>query len=168
VRTFGASISLNLWNTNCCSIWGSCSFICGVGCQYGLDSFGGRCPPPPDPSIHWTITILSGRLFLMPDPLACLTPKEVIVFWHLINGLRAKEIADRLEISPKTVDIYRARLMRKLYVLDLVSLVKFGIEHNRYADGLAPVPSVIRPRLPHRPSKAVAAERPHDADFKIE
>jgi DNA-binding NarL/FixJ family response regulator len=47
-----------------------------------------------------------------------------------VNGLRAKDIADLLDISPKTVDTYRASLMRKLNVHDLVGLVKFAIERN--------------------------------------
>src|ERR1043166_8072653 len=65
-----------------------------------------------------------------PDPLAGLSPREMEVFSYLVNGLRAKDIADRLSISPKTVDTYRASLMRKLNVHDLVSLVKFAIERN--------------------------------------
>ena len=52
------------------------------------------------------------------------------VFSHLVNGMRARDIAERLEISPKTVDTYRASLMRKLNVRDLVGLVKFAIERN--------------------------------------
>jgi DNA-binding NarL/FixJ family response regulator len=64
------------------------------------------------------------------DPLAALSPREMEVFSYLVNGLRAKDIADLLEISPKTVDTYRASLMRKLNVHDLVSLVKFAIERN--------------------------------------
>jgi len=64
------------------------------------------------------------------DPLASLSPREMEVFSYLVNGLRAKDIADLLEISPKTVDTYRASLMRKLNVHDLVSLVKFAIERN--------------------------------------
>jgi len=64
------------------------------------------------------------------DPLASLSPRELEVFSYLVNGLRAKDIADRLEISPKTVDTYRASLMRKLNVHDLVGLVKFAIERN--------------------------------------
>jgi DNA-binding NarL/FixJ family response regulator len=64
------------------------------------------------------------------DPLACLSPRELEVFSYLVNGLRAKDIADLLEISPKTVDTYRASLMRKLKVHDLVGLVKFAIERN--------------------------------------
>ena len=64
------------------------------------------------------------------DPLAVLSPRELEVFTHLVNGLRAKDIADLLQISPKTVDTYRASLMRKLQVRDSVSLVKFAIERN--------------------------------------
>jgi DNA-binding NarL/FixJ family response regulator len=64
------------------------------------------------------------------DPMSTLSPRELEVFTHLVNGLRAKDIAERLDISPKTVDTYRASLMRKLNVHDLVGLVKFAIERN--------------------------------------
>ena len=64
------------------------------------------------------------------DPLTTLSPREMEVFSYLVKGLRAKDIAELLEISPKTVDTYRASLMRKLNVHDLVSLVKFAIERN--------------------------------------
>jgi len=64
------------------------------------------------------------------DPLGSLSPREMEVFSYLVNGLRAKDIADLLDISPKTVDTYRASLMRKLNVHDLVALVKFAIERN--------------------------------------
>jgi DNA-binding NarL/FixJ family response regulator len=64
------------------------------------------------------------------DPLATLSPREMEVFSYLVKGLRAKDIADLLRISPKTVDTYRATLMRKLNVHDIVGLVKFAIERN--------------------------------------
>jgi len=64
------------------------------------------------------------------DPIAHLSRREHDVFFHLVNGLRAKEIANLLDISPKTVDTYRASLMRKLNIHDLVGLVKFAIEHK--------------------------------------
>jgi len=64
------------------------------------------------------------------DPMASLSPREMEVFSSLVNGMRAKDIAELLEISPKTVDTYRASLMRKLNVHDLVGLVKFAIERN--------------------------------------
>ena len=71
-----------------------------------------------------------GDLPRAEDPLASLSPREMEVFSYLVNGLRAKDIADLLDISPKTVDTYRASLMRKLGVHDLVGLVKFAIERN--------------------------------------
>jgi len=64
------------------------------------------------------------------DPLSVLSPREVEVFSYLVKGIKAKDIARLLEISPKTVDTYRAGLMRKLNVRDLVGLVKFAIERG--------------------------------------
>ncbi len=64
------------------------------------------------------------------DPLVSLSPREMEVLCQLVNGLRAKEIAELLNISPKTVDTYRGSLMRKLNVHDLVGLVKLAIERN--------------------------------------
>jgi len=71
-----------------------------------------------------------GDKYHADNPLASLSPREMEVFQYLVNGLRAKDIADLLEISPKTVDTYRASLMRKLNVHDLVGLVKFAIQRN--------------------------------------
>ncbi len=61
------------------------------------------------------------------DPLESLSPREYQVFMMLVEGIRAKEIAARLELSPKTVDTYRASLMRKLGIHDVAGLVKFAI-----------------------------------------
>jgi DNA-binding NarL/FixJ family response regulator len=93
----------------------------------------------------WVSPLLGGAaLYSRPaaaaseDPLACLSPREMEVFQFLVDGLRAKDIADRLEISPKTVDTYRASLMRKLNVHDLVGLVKFAIERNLTTTSTSP------------------------------
>jgi len=72
----------------------------------------------------------SAATVLHSDPLGALSPREMEVFSCLVNGLRSKDIAVRMEISPKTVDCYRASILRKLNVRDLVSLVKFAIEHK--------------------------------------
>lgn len=64
------------------------------------------------------------------DPMESLSSRERQVFSLLIDGLRAKEIACRLELSPKTVDTYRANLMRKLDIHDIAGLVKFAIHRN--------------------------------------
>ncbi len=89
-----------------------------------------------DGGVYVSPLLRGAGLFTRPDkpvpedPLASLSPREMEVFSYLVNGLRAKDIADLLEISPKTVDTYRASLMRKLNVHDLVGLVKFAIERN--------------------------------------
>jgi DNA-binding NarL/FixJ family response regulator len=72
------------------------------------------------------------------NPLSMLSPREIEVFSYLVNGLRPKDIAELLDISPKTVDTYRAGLMRKLNVHDLVGLVKFAIERNLTTTTSAP------------------------------
>ena len=59
--------------------------------------------------------------------LASLTSREYQVYTMLVEGVRAKEIANRLALSPKTVDTHRASLMRKLELYDVASLVKFSI-----------------------------------------
>ncbi|MCP5112724.1 MAG: response regulator transcription factor [bacterium] len=64
------------------------------------------------------------------DPLGTLSAREYQVFTLLIDGIRAKEIAARLDLSPKTVDTYRASLMRKLDIHDVAGLVKFAINRN--------------------------------------
>ncbi|MCU1334660.1 MAG: two component transcriptional regulator, LuxR family [Bryobacterales bacterium] len=67
----------------------------------------------------------------MPDdPLDLLSAREYQVFSLLIEGVRAKEIAARLELSPKTIDTYRASLMRKLDIHDVAGLVKFAINRD--------------------------------------
>jgi len=48
----------------------------------------------------------------------------------LVEGVRAKEIAARLNLSPKTVDTYRATLMKKLNIHDVPGLVRFAMQRN--------------------------------------
>jgi len=64
------------------------------------------------------------------DPLESLSAREYQVFTLLVDGIRAKEIAARLELSPKTVDTYRASLMRKLDIHDVAGLVKYAIQRE--------------------------------------
>jgi len=71
----------------------------------------------------------SGRLQL-DDPLDTLSGREFQVFSLLVEGVRAKEIAARLSLSPKTVDTYRSSLMRKLDIHDVAGLVKFAIRRD--------------------------------------
>ena len=64
------------------------------------------------------------------DPIESLSSREFQVFSLLVDGVRAKEIAARLALSPKTVDTYRSSLMRKLDIHDVAGLVKFAIRRD--------------------------------------
>ena len=72
----------------------------------------GRALDPADPHAAgiWSFEDLSSRRVLKVD----LTPREREIAALLVEGLTSKGIGRRLGISPRTVDVYRARLMRKL------------------------------------------------------
>ncbi len=67
------------------------------------------------------------------DPVDGLSAREYQVFTLLVSGVRAKDIAARLSLSPKTVDTYRASMMRKLDIHDLAGLVRFSIRRETIA-----------------------------------
>jgi DNA-binding NarL/FixJ family response regulator len=64
------------------------------------------------------------------DPVAALSKRECEVFRLLVDGMRPKDIAKKLDISPKTVDTYRANIMRKLGLDGIAALVRFAILRN--------------------------------------
>jgi DNA-binding NarL/FixJ family response regulator len=64
------------------------------------------------------------------DPLAPLSPREREVLQLVVEGRSSAEIAETLSLSPKTLDTYRSRLMKKLGISDLPGLVKFAIQHG--------------------------------------
>ena len=66
-------------------------------------------PSQPHAAGIWAFEDLSSRRVLSVD----LTPREREVAALLIQGLTSKLVGRRLAISPRTVDVYRARLMRK-------------------------------------------------------
>lgn len=59
--------------------------------------------------------------------LASLTPREKEVFDCILDGLLNKQIADRLGISIKTVEVYRGRMMEKIGASSVIELVKFSM-----------------------------------------
>lgn len=56
-----------------------------------------------------------------------LTPRERDVFVPLAQGLNNREIAERLGVSVKTVDLYRGRVMKRLHAGSLAELVGMAI-----------------------------------------
>lgn len=64
------------------------------------------------------------------DPLETLSVREREVLQYVVEGKSSAEIAELINLSPKTVESYRSRLMQKLGLHDLPSLVKFAIQHG--------------------------------------
>ncbi len=65
------------------------------------------------------------------DPIDDLSAREHQVYTMLTEGVKPKEIAMRLQVSPKTVDSYRANILRKLNVRDFASLMRIAVERER-------------------------------------
>ena len=66
-------------------------------------------PQRPHAAGIWAFEDLSSKRALQVE----LTPREREIAALLIEGLTSKGVGKRLGISPRTVDVYRARLMRK-------------------------------------------------------
>lgn len=59
-----------------------------------------------------------------------LSPREREILQLVVEGKTSAAIGEILFISAKTVDSYRSRLMEKLGLKDLPSLVKFAIQQG--------------------------------------
>ena len=64
-----------------------------------------------------------------PDPLP-LTRAEARVFWEVIQGFTNKEIADRLFISPRTVQSHLSHILSKLELENRAQLIRFAYENG--------------------------------------
>jgi two-component system response regulator FixJ len=61
------------------------------------------------------------------DKLALLTPRERSALICLVNGMSNKIAAHELGISPRTIEIYRARIMDKMKAKSLSDLVRDAV-----------------------------------------
>jgi DNA-binding CsgD family transcriptional regulator len=64
------------------------------------------------------------------DPLAGLTVREREVLQLIADGKSNAAAGSILGLSPRSVETYRARVMQKLGIEDLPTLVKFAIRHG--------------------------------------
>ncbi len=73
------------------------------------------------------ISALDGGVPQPPGALDRLTPRQREVLQLVAEGATTKDIAQRLNLSVKTVETHRTELMRRLEVHDLASLVRFAV-----------------------------------------
>jgi two-component system, LuxR family, response regulator FixJ len=70
----------------------------------------------------------AGRRAAWQDKLARLTPREREVLELVVHGRHNREIAATLGISPRTVEVYKARVMDKLQVDRLPDLIRIALD----------------------------------------
>jgi len=63
-------------------------------------------------------------------PLSKLSEREVEILRLLAEGKNSKEVAAALDLSSKTVDAHRARIMNKLSLNSLSDLIRFAIRNK--------------------------------------
>ena len=114
---------------------GACGYICKQGAAEEL--------------LAALETVIAGKLYLSPDLTAAilddyrknlihdeapaaplLSDRESQLLLLVAEGLRNKEIAARLNLSPKSIETYRARLMRKLGCESTADLVRYAIREK--------------------------------------
>ncbi len=61
------------------------------------------------------------------SPIEKLTDREFEVFQLIGFGKGTRDIADQLHLSPKTVDVHRARIKEKLELLDSTALIRHAV-----------------------------------------
>lgn len=74
--------------------------------------------------------IMNREIIESSNPLTKLSAREREILQLVAEGRSSLEISRVLFISPKTVETYRSRLMQKLGISDLPSLIKFAIQQG--------------------------------------
>lgn len=96
--------------------------------------------------------VASGRLFISPEvaeQLAMnvmprsnkglshksLSDREFEVFCLMVEGASVTDVAERLNLSAKTVSTHKARILQKMNMQSLAQLVRYAVEHGIVGDG---------------------------------
>ncbi len=66
--------------------------------------------------------------FEQNQKLSLLTPREKEVFEVLTQGKSHREIGELLKISPRTVEVHKARVMEKLGIKTLAELLRLSVK----------------------------------------
>ena len=82
-----------------------------------FSGFDDRAKSNPVPDIH--------DLISFAKRLDRVTNREFEVFEQVIEGLTAVQIGDKLDISPRTVDVHKARFIQKMEVGNMVVAARY-------------------------------------------
>lgn len=62
------------------------------------------------------------------DDFDLLTTREREIFQYVAEGMTSQEIAEQLSLSPRTVDVHRARIMQKLHLKTQTDLIRLALQ----------------------------------------
>ena len=68
-----------------------------------------------------------GRAGSESSPMEKLSDREFEVFEHIGQGLKTRDIAEKLHLSVKTVDVHRANIKKKLGLASAPELIRFAV-----------------------------------------
>ena len=71
-----------------------------------------------------------GQKVSRADRSSKLSNKEKEILSYLIDGMSSREIAEKLQLSVRTVDNHRANMMRRLHVRNAAELVRMAVEEK--------------------------------------
>ncbi len=89
--------------------------------------------------------VLQGKVYLSPDAAAVLTEallhrtalaapgltgREIEVLQGLADGLSYKQIADRMKLGQKSIETYRARLVKKIGVSSRAEITRYAVRNG--------------------------------------
>lgn len=74
--------------------------------------------------------LLINNLYNRPKGLPFLTQKEKEVIRYLMEGFSSKEIADKMDISPRTIETHRANVLNKFHLKNTTELIKKILEQK--------------------------------------
>jgi len=92
-------------------------------------------------------TVLEGKIYIDPEhesalhfgtemqkqeqaSLNILSKREFEICHHIASGMSFKEIAQKLDISPKTVSAHHAHILDKLSLSNTAQLIRFMLQHE--------------------------------------
>jgi DNA-binding NarL/FixJ family response regulator len=101
----------------------------------------------PSEIIHAIKTIVAGERYLSPklaqrvvdsstgrkritDPYDSLTPREREILHLIVEGKTSVQIASRLVLSPRTVELHRSRIMKKLDLHNQTDIFRYALERG--------------------------------------
>jgi two-component system response regulator NreC len=64
------------------------------------------------------------------DPYESLTPREREILHLIVEGNTGPQIAKKLVLSPRTVELHRSRIMKKLDLHNQTGLFRYALERG--------------------------------------